>query len=317
LVLLLPLALARRQGVKWRELLFLLIPAAVYLAAAMKSDFNIGVRHILPIYPFLIVLAAFSASTLARSRRAWLYAISAILIFSVVSSVRAFPSYLPYSNELWGGPSHTYKYLTDSNVDWGQQLKQTRKYLDDHGTKDCWFSYFAREVADPGYYGISCKALQEPLGLPSPTPAHISGTVLISATELSPALWGPGELNPYLQFTKLKPDDSIADGIFVFRGEFDVPLAAAQSLAETAYMRLRDPKPSEAQLSQALTEAQASVSLSPNICAGCQEVLGDVLMKLNRKDEAKAAYQRALNLAQAMYPEFQDDEIASVKRKLQ
>jgi len=51
-------------------------------------------------------------------------------------------------------------------------------------------------------------------------------------------------------------------------------------------------KPTDAQINQALNEAQTSVSLSPNICASCQEILGDVLMKLNRKDEAKAAYQR-------------------------
>jgi predicted negative regulator of RcsB-dependent stress response len=75
-------------------------------------------------------------------------------------------------------------------------------------------------------------------------------------------------------------------------------------------------KATDAQINQALDEAQTSVSLSPNICAGCQEILGDVLMKLNRKDEAKAAYQRGLTLAQSIYPEFQDDEIASLKTKL-
>ena len=70
-------------------------------------------------------------------------------------------------------------------------------------------------------------------------------------------------------------------------------------------------------MNQALNEAQTSVALSPNVGAGCQEIFGDALMKLNRKDEAKAAYQRGLALAQAIYPEFQDDEIASLRKKLQ
>jgi hypothetical protein len=317
LLLLVPVAIAIRRGPQWREFLFLTIPPAIYLAAAMKSNFNIGVRHILPIYPFLILLAAFAAWSLARWHKAWFCLASALILFHVVSSARTFPNYLPYSNEIWGGPSHTYKFLTDSNVDWGQQLKQTKTYLDEHGIKDCWFDYLAQSVADPAYYGISCKPLQTAFGLPVPTPSHISGTVLISATDLSPALWGPGELNPYLQFARRTPDDSIANGIFVFRGQFDIPLASAASHAETAWMLLNNDKPTGGHLAQALNEAQTSVSLSPNICAGCQEILGDVLMKLNRKDEGRAAYRRGLTLAQSIYPEFQDDEIASLKRKLQ
>jgi Dolichyl-phosphate-mannose-protein mannosyltransferase len=317
LFMLIPVAIATRRGQPWREFLFLAIPAAVYLAAAMRSNFNIGVRHILPIYPFLIIFAAYAARSLARSSKVWLYAISTLLIFHVASSVHAFPNYLPYSNEVWGGPSQTYKFLTDSNVDWGQQLKQTKAYLDSHGINDCWFDYLARPVADPGYYGIQCRALQNAFGSPVPTPSHVSGVVLISATELTPALWGPGKLNPYLQFVKLRPDDSIANGIFVFRGDFDIPLASATASAGTAWRLLNgQDNPSNAQVIQALIEAQAAVSLSPDICAVCQETLGDVLMKLNRKDEARAAYQKGLADAQALYPEFQDGEIASLKSKL-
>jgi hypothetical protein len=65
-----------------------------------------------------------------------------------MSTARAFPAYLAYSNELWAGPSQTYKCLTDSNVDWGQQLKATKGYLDQRGVKDCWFVYFAEGVVD-------------------------------------------------------------------------------------------------------------------------------------------------------------------------
>jgi Flp pilus assembly protein TadD len=75
------------------------------------------------------------------------------------------------------------------------------------------------------------------------------------------------------------------------------------------------PKVSDAQLQQALSEAQIAVSLAPKD-EGSQEALGDILMKLNRKDEARAAYQRALNLAETIYPEFQDQSIAGLKQKL-
>jgi hypothetical protein len=316
LLLAFPIAVAVRPGPPWREFLFLAIPLLVYLAAAVKSNFNIGVRHILPIYPFAITLAAYAAWSLGRSRKSCMYAVSAMVIFSVVSSVRAFPNYLPYSNEIWGGPSRTFRVLTDSNVDWGQELKQVKAYVDENGIKDCWFEYYGRLIADPDYYRIPCKPLQSAMGDPVPTPAHISGTVLISATDLTPALWGPGELNPYLLFTKRPPDDSIANGVFVFRGDFDIPQASAMAHAGSAWTLLNSAKPTDAQINQALIEAQAAVTLSPDICASCQEILGDVLMKLNRKDEALAAYKKGLADAQAIYPEFQDGQIASLKSKL-
>ena len=195
-----PVAIAAERVSRCRELLFLAIHAAVYFLAAMGSDFNVGIRHILPVYPFLVILASYGAWSLGRSHRShkvWLYAMSALVVFHVVSSVDAFPNYLPYANEIWGGPANTYKVLTDSNVDWGQQLKLTKKYLDERGIQDCWFDYFGRMAADPAYYQIPCKILPQKLGGPVENmPARVSGTILISATELSPALWGPGDLNP-------------------------------------------------------------------------------------------------------------------------
>ncbi|MGA2966618.1 MAG: phospholipid carrier-dependent glycosyltransferase [Terriglobales bacterium] len=317
LLLLLPVALAIDHARPRRELLFLAIPVAVYFSAAMHSDFNIGIRHILPIYPFLVVLAAYAASVLARSHKAWLYAVSALVLFHVVSSARAFPDYLPYSNEAWGGPANTYKFLTDSNVDWGQQLKLVKTYLDDRGIHDCWFAYSARLAADPAYYQVPCKPLPQ-RWVPSPEnmPPRISGTVLISATELSPVLWGPGDLNPYASFRALHPDAEIADGVFVFHGHFDLPLLAAMGHAQTAERLLENGNLNADPAAQALAEAQAAVSLAPGDVAS-QAALGDALTALRRPDEARAAYQRALALAQTHYPEFQKGWLPELQRKLQ
>jgi hypothetical protein len=132
----------------WREILFLTVPPVLYLVVAMSSRMNIGMRHILPMYPFLTVLIAGAAWTLIQRNRRWMYAISVLVVFQIVTSLHAYPVYIPYANELWGGPSQTYKLLSDSNSDWGEQLKATKKYLDQRGVKDCWFIYFAEGVAD-------------------------------------------------------------------------------------------------------------------------------------------------------------------------
>ena len=307
-------AIATRKLTRWREILFLTIPPAFYLLIAMASRMNIGLRHILPMYAFLWVLAAGGAVALIRTNRKWAYAVIALLVFQAVSSARAYPAYMAYANELWGGPSQTYKYLSDSNADWGQQLKSVKKYLDARGVKDCWFVYFGEGVIDTKYYGIPCKPLPTADSLwvneKIEAPPAIDGPVLISAGDLSGFEYGPGALNPYAQFQTLKPTAVIDYGVFVFDGHFEIPLAAAKSHIQTA-RGLMEAK----QFDSALLEAQQAVALAPDN-AEANAVLGDVLTELHRSEEARAAYEKALHLAQTVEPEFQVGSIDGLQQKL-
>jgi hypothetical protein len=313
LLLLVPLALWRRWADFRREFLFLLIPPLVYFPFAMASKFNIGVRHLLPTYPSLIILAAVAACLLIRSDRRWLALVIVLVALHIGSSLRAFPNYIAYANEFWGGSERSYKVLSDSNVDWAQQLKQTRKYLDDRGIKDCWFAYFDQVFVDPSYYHIPCKTL--PTGLSRQTltaaiPAQIQGTVLLSASELSGEFWGPGSLNPYAQFRNLRPDDVIGGGVLVFRGQFNLPLVSAISHQLAAIRFLQG-----GYLDRALQEAQTAVSLAPDD-ASSQALLGDALTQLKQKDDAREAYQRALLLARTVYPDFQSSMVPLLQDRL-
>ncbi len=308
---LLPLSLARSRIQCWRELLFLIVPAAVYFGVAMGSGMNIGVRHILPVYPFLMILAAWGAWRLIQRQRRWAYVVVLLLVWNAMSSLRTFPVYLAYSNELWGGPSQTYKYLSDSNADWGQQLWATKKYLDGRHVKDCWFAYFAEVVVDPAYYGVPCKPLTTIASVwLQPTinvPASIDGPVLISAGVLSGYEFGPGELNPYDQFQHIQPTAVIEDGLFVFDGHYDIPLAAALNHVTRAQLAVQNKD-----LDKALSEAQAAAALAPR-SVQAQAVLGDILGQLNRTDEARQAYQKALDAAESIHPEFQRGWIPGLK----
>ncbi len=188
--------IATRRLRCWREILFLVIPPIFYLLVAATVGMNIGVRHILLVYAFLCVLIGGAAWTLIRQNRRWVYLVVALLVLHAASSLRTFPAYIAYSNELWGGPSQTHKYLTDSNADWGQRLKAAKQYLDQRGVKDCWFLYFAAGVAEPSYYGIPCKPLPTIstlwLNQHIDVPPSINGPVLISASNLSGFEFGPG-----------------------------------------------------------------------------------------------------------------------------
>jgi tetratricopeptide (TPR) repeat protein len=272
------------------------------------------VRHILVVYVFLYVLIGGAAGVLMQKSRKWAYVVGVLVLLHAASSVAAFPNYIAYANELWGGPSQTHKYLTDSNADWGQQLKSVKQYLDQRGVKECWFVYFAAGVAEPGYYGIPCKPLPTIntlwLNEPIEVPTSINGPVLISASNLSGLEFGPGSLDPYGQFKLLKPTAVIDHGVFVFDGKFDMSLAAAISEVQKA-RNLAQAK----QLDQALREAQVAVELAPDSIQ-TQLALGDVLLEMGQSEQARACYQKALELAKTIEPEFQIRSIPEIEQRL-
>ncbi len=305
---------ATRRLKRWREIIFLAVPVIFYLIVAMTVGMNIGVRHILVVYVFLYVLIGGATWALVQKSRKWRYAVGALLLVHVVSSAFAFPNYIAYGNELWGGSSQTHKYLTDSNADWAQQLKSVKQYLDARGVKDCWFVYFAAGVAEPGYYGIPCKPLPTIntlwLNEPIDVPTSIDGPVLISASNLSGLEFGPGALDPYGQFKLLKPTAVIDRGVFVFDGKFDMPLAAAISKVQKA-QNLAQAK----QLDHALQEAQAAVVLAPDSIR-TQLALGDILLAMGQPQQARVSYEKALELAKTIEPEFQIRSVPEIEDRL-
>jgi hypothetical protein len=308
-------AVAVRKLRAGRELLFLTIPPGLYLLVSMTSKLNIGARHILLLFMFAAVVAAGAAWALIRADRRWAWPIAALLLFHVVSSARAFPtSYMAYSNELWGGPAATYKYLTDSNTDWGQQLKATRRYLDQRGIKSCWFAYFVYSGIRFQDYGIRCKPLPTPdaswFGERVDAPPVIEGPVLISASVLSGYEYGSNVLSPYREFQKLRPTAVIQHGVFVFDGRFNIPLASALGHVASARELLLRKQPEGA-----LTEAQMAANLAPDALQP-QMMLGEVLTQLNRPAEARQAFEKALSIAQTMEPSAQETWIPRIKGKL-
>jgi len=314
LVLTLGVIFVRRLN-QWREILFLIVPVIFYFIVALTVGMNIGVRHILNVYVFLYVLIGGAASALIRRNRKWAYGIGALLVVHAASSLLAFPNYMAYSNELWGGPSQTYRYLTDSNSDWAQQLKSVKKYLDQRGVKDCWFLYFAEGVAEPTYYGIPCKPLPTVSTLwlndQIDVPTSINGPVLISAGNLSGFEFGPGALDPYAQFKSLTPTAEIDHSVFVFDGNFELPLASALSRVQKAQNFAQNK-----QLEQALHEAQAAVALAPNAIQ-TNLALADVLVEMDQPQQARASYEKALQLAKTVEPEFQIRSVPDIERRLQ
>jgi len=99
---------------------FVLLPIVVFLGAGIAGHVNIGLRHVLAIYPFLYVLAGSGAARLLTARRSLRTAAVVLLAAHVVSAVWIRPHHLSYFNLLVGGAQNGHRVLLDSNYDWGQ-----------------------------------------------------------------------------------------------------------------------------------------------------------------------------------------------------
>lgn len=135
-----------------RDDLFLLLPVLLIFGVVSPRAANIGVRYVLPAYPFLIIFASRLVEPVFQRR--YLRVIAYVFIFwQVGSALRAYPDYLGYYNEAAGGMRRAPYVLTDSNTDWGQGLIMLRKYMDDTGIKNIKLRYGGN--IDPKAYGVS------------------------------------------------------------------------------------------------------------------------------------------------------------------
>ena len=311
LILLLLLPFARLTDHR-SQLVFFALPAAFFFSISVLSMLNGSARYLIPLYPCLLLLAGAAAaavfqwSTLSRA------AIAALLLLGFVSTLHSYPNFLAYSNELVGGPSHTHRALTDQDDDWGQGLKWTSTYLAQHPDPNCWFDYWGNPGMDFANFDVPCKMLGSSfdhiIGAPTPPiPTTISGTILVSTTDIDGVYSGPGDLNPYAVFRDRKPDAVIANIIFVYHGTFDVPLLAAQTNATLAVLNLRMGK-----LPAAYDLAHTAAQQAPT-SADVQEAYGEIALASGHIPEGRQAFATALHLAQTDHPEFQQYVVDAIQ----
>jgi len=168
------LAIALRSKVRVPPDLWIMASfPAVYLAMAIFARFNLGDRHVLPMYPFAILFAAVVWEWARRKR-----AVAALLILlaalNAADGLRYAPGYLSYFSP-FVNPAESFRLLTDSNLDWGQGLLALRDYQRSHPGERISLSYFGS--VDPQVYGIQSDFFGGQKRVP--------GTVIVSATNLS------------------------------------------------------------------------------------------------------------------------------------
>jgi len=112
----------------WREGVLLWVPALAVVAVFTFIRVNVGVRHVLPVFPALLLLAAVGLRAGLSGRRGRVL-VFALACWWVTGVVRVAPQDLAYFNLLAGGPANGHRWLLDSNLDWGQDDGRLARFL--------------------------------------------------------------------------------------------------------------------------------------------------------------------------------------------
>jgi hypothetical protein len=165
----------RGHRTAWLDEAFLIIPPlALFICYSLTAD-NMGVRYLIPCFPFLFIFTARIASYPFTARPIYVGGLTALLGWCLFEFLAIMPDHLSYFNQLAGGSRHGFEWLDDSNVDWGQGLIQLKDYLRDHPVGDYWVCYFGS--GDPSYYGIKGRRITDLGSIIRPP----QGTIILSS----------------------------------------------------------------------------------------------------------------------------------------
>lgn len=165
----------------------------LYSYLSVTGNLNIGFRHLFPILPFAYILITKKIFDLIKNSshehtKKILGTITVVFVIWIIAEpIINYPSYVSYFNEFVGGPKNGYKYVTDSNVDWGQDLKRLRDWVEEYnqnnpqspidkirvdyfgGSDPAYYlgdksiTWTSGNKLEPGWYAISAGFLQESL----------------------------------------------------------------------------------------------------------------------------------------------------------
>lgn len=185
-----------------RKWLWLAAAPLAYFVISMFAGIDIGIRHILPVYPFLYLLTAAAVWRASKSHHAKIVkALAVLCVLGVaVEAFVAYPLWLGFFNAAAGGPLNGTRYLLDSNVDWGQDLKRLPRFLAQNKVEQPCFAYFGE--AEPEYYGIRALPL-----------THVVDNCF---TVISAQLLFGSPAHPFAALERRRPDAIVGSSLFVF-----------------------------------------------------------------------------------------------------
>lgn len=212
---------ALRRLLRKQETLFLalLAPFAIYLAMAMSSKIDIGIRHLLPAYPFLFILSGAFLDRLLRQNRApkaMLILVVLVLGWTGIEAARAFPDHMSYMNELtWRHPR--WYYLSDSNVEWGDDVPALANYLRERGETKVRAALLGGWATLP-YYGVEYIDVQVPPGVQLPDTRYVAvGASFLNGSTVTVTKPGRRREDFFAEYRDRVPEAVFGHSIYLYR----------------------------------------------------------------------------------------------------
>jgi hypothetical protein len=216
-----------------------------YWITTLRSNLNIGLRHILPTFPIIYVLIsgkisqwlkisfwpvleklgrsglkeAFKDTIFLGLKTYFKYLILLILLgWYAFGTIKIYPHFLAYFNELAGGAENGYKYVADSNLDWGQDMKRLVNFVKNNNIQTIYLDYFGGASAEY-YLGDRFQPWwsdRDPKELPPNSWLAVSAT-LLQGGRGRPVSGFDQKTGYYNWLNQYKPVEIIGHSIFVYQ----------------------------------------------------------------------------------------------------
>jgi hypothetical protein len=210
------LALRLKHRLLCAEDFFWIFPGFLYFVLASLSPLQLGFRLVLPALPFALLICGAALQRL--SSRKWILA--ALLPALAAPLVAYYPSYLSYFNLASGGPTNGLRYLSDSNVDWGQDLRELRACLYRLGDPQPFVSYMGADNLFAYFLKNEINWIEPPFSqtgkrtrIFQPTP----GIYAISANLISGQFFEVPYRDFYRAFREARPIAYAGYSIYIYR----------------------------------------------------------------------------------------------------
>jgi hypothetical protein len=211
--------LIKKGGTALEDSLCLWIPVIVFfIYFSFFTHIHIGIRFLLPVFPLICLAVCNVLETKCLKNKTGKIILFLFIIAYITPVISNYPNYLSYFNRIAGGPGNGYKWLIDSNLDWGQDLPALKRYMEENGIDKIKLGYFGR--VDPEIYGIKYTLPEIDLG---------EGYYAISTNFLVGRPYYLLKENPkellyvgldyFKEYRTLKPIEIINNTIYIFKVE--------------------------------------------------------------------------------------------------
>ena len=194
------------------------IPFCIFAIAAIHSNINIGLRSVLPIYPFLFIAIGVAGSQAIRfSRRLATTTALGLFVFLLIETLPAWPDYIPFFNFAAGGKAGGFALLGDSNLDWGQDLKPLVAWHQDHPEVPIYLHYFG--MVNPNFFTTEFhhfSVFDKGKTFNADVPLK-PGVLAVSTNYLQGLYDTPDDIDFFRKLGRRHPDQIVGGSIYLYK----------------------------------------------------------------------------------------------------